>query len=104
MVKPSSDLPLHDSVAPHVGVRVGDALHDAVPVLLRGQEASLVLEERLSERASVDLVLRWDDGRVTELAARVRAVDGGGRVAHVDVQGVAGDWRPFLEYLGGATC
>lgn len=104
MVKPSSDLSSARPAQPRVDVRVGDALHDAVPVLLRGQEASLVLKEQLDERSVVDLVLRWDDGRITELAARVRAVDGGGRVAHVDVEGVAGDWRPFLEYLGTTTC
>ena len=32
------------------------------------------------------------------LAARVRAVDGNGRIAHVDVLGVEGDWAPFMEY------
>lgn len=85
---------------PRVGVRVGDLTHDAVPVLLRGHEASLVLGARLDESDCVELVLRWEDGQVTELDARVRAVDGGGRVAHVDVERVAGDWRPFLEYLG----
>ena len=103
MVKPSADLSRFRHATPRVDVRVGDALHDAVPVLLRGQEASLVLAEQLDERSCVDLVLSWEDGRVTELAARVRAVDGGGRVAHVDVEGVAGDWRPFLEYLGTST-
>ncbi len=103
MVKPSSNLPHVHPVHPRVDVRVGDAMHDAVPVLLRGQEASVVVRDEIPTHGAIDLVLSWDDGRVTELAGRIRAVDGGGRVAHVDVQGVAGDWRPFLEYLG-TTC
>lgn len=87
---------------PRVGVRVGADVHDAVPVMLRGQEASVVLGARLGESERIELVLRWESGEVTELGGRVRAVDGGGRVAHVDVERVRGDWRPFLEYLGAS--
>jgi hypothetical protein len=82
-----------------VGVRVGHQTRDAVPVLLRGHEAALVMENAPLEEDHCRLLLDWDDGRVTELEVRVRAIDGGGHIAHMDVCRVDGDWRPFLEYL-----
>jgi hypothetical protein len=51
----------------------------------------------------VRLLVDWDDGSLTELLARVRAVAGDGRIAHLDVNGIEGDWKPFLAYLGCAV-
>ena len=84
---------------PRVGVRIGEQTRSAVPVLLRGHDAALVMDHAPSEEDHCRLVLDWDDGRVTELDARVRAVDGEGHIAHLDVYRVDGDWKPFLEYL-----
>lgn len=95
MVQPHPDLP-----TPRVGVRHGTRVLGAVAVLLRGHEASVVMEEAPAASTHVDLVLDWEDGRTTELGACVRRVDGDGRIAHFDVTRVAGDWRPFLTYLG----
>ena len=94
--------PIH--LPPRVGVRLGDHTFDAVPVLLRGQEASLVMDHAPREEDHVQLLLDWSDGRITELGARVRSIDGEGRIAHMDVYQVDGDWRPFLEYLGSSIC
>lgn len=93
MVHPAPHLP------PRVGVRIGRQLRNAVPVLLRGHEAALVMDNAPQEEDHCRLVLDWDDGRVTELDVRVRAVDGEGHIAHLDVYRVDGDWKPFLEYL-----
>ena len=95
MVQPHPQLP-----PPRVGVRHGQRVIGAVPVLLRGHEASVVMEQAPAASSHVDLVLDWPDGRTTELGARVRRVDGDGRIAHLDVVRVEGDWRPFLCYLG----
>jgi len=91
---------LNPALPSHIDVRVGGTPRRAVPVLLRGHEASFVMDEAPAERQDVALVLDWNNGKVTELAARVRSVDGDGRIAHVDVLGVEGDWAPFMEYLG----
>lgn len=99
MVK-ASEQPLSRPGHPEVGVRLGEVVHEAVPVLLRGDEASLVLRGALDAPAEVEVVLRWASGETTELAADIRALDGEGRVAHMDVRGVSGDWAPFLAYLG----
>lgn len=93
MVQISPQLP------PRVGVRVGEQLRDAVPVLLRGDEAALVMDNAPPEEDHCRLLLEWEDGRVTELDVRVRAVDRESCIAHLDVYRVDGDWRPFLEYL-----
>ena len=54
------------------------------------------------------LTVGWSDGSSTTLPARVRAVapvleaghPAGEHVAYLDVEGVEGDWRPLLAYLG----
>ncbi len=85
---------------PRVGIRVGQTLHPAVPVALCGQEVALMVDPATWRNAVARLRLAWDDGRVTELDARLRDIDRRNSVAHLDIFGVAGDWRPFLEYLG----
>jgi hypothetical protein len=50
--------------------------------------------------ATARLRLDWEDGRVTELDARLCDIDRTSSVAHLEIYGVAGDWRPFVEYLG----
>ena len=94
MVKPTNHVPARFTL------RVDDDVLPAVPVSLTGQDAALVLERapRLSHR--VRLVLDWHAGGQTELAASVRAVAGDGRLTHLDVHAVGGDWRPFLAWLG----
>ena len=94
MVRPSYELPAH------IDVRIGGDVHRALPVVLRGHEASVVMDEAPAERRELSLSVRWGDGRTTNLDARVRAVDGDGRIAHLDVTGVEGDWQPWLAYLG----
>lgn len=103
MVKSSDSISASSAIHPHVGVRVGEVMHGAVPVLLRGDEAALVLDTPLERSVPVDLVLRWESGETTELAGQVRALDGGGRIAHLDLHGMTGAWRPFLAYLGRAA-
>lgn len=95
--------------APRVGVRVGDSLHPAVTVHLDGHRASLRFEDgRLQEEwaqhptmpeGRTDLHLHWADGSVTKLSVAVRFMDVPSQVAHLEIHGVEGDWRPFLEYL-----
>jgi hypothetical protein len=87
------------ALPPRVGLRVGHQTRDAVPVLLRGNEAALVMDDTPQEEDHCCLLLDWDDGRVTSLDVRVRAVDGERQIAHMDVYRVNGDWRPFLDYL-----
>lgn len=87
---------------PRVGVRVGETLHPAVPVALCGQAVALMVDPGTWRQAVARLRLDWEDGRVTELDARLTGIDRGSSVARLDIFGVAGDWRPFLEYLGSA--
>jgi len=96
MVQPNSQL------SPLVTVHTGNRQFEAVPVLLRGDEASLIMDSVPTTQV-LDLVLSWPDGRQTHLDTRLRAVDGGGRIAHVHVVGVRDDWQPFMEYLGRAS-
>ena len=86
-----------------IGVRVGERVYPAVPVLLRGHEASLVMDHAPQVARDVRLLVDWEDGSLTELCARVRAIAGDGRIAHLDVSGIEGDWKPFLAYLGGSV-
>jgi hypothetical protein len=85
---------------PRVGLRVGRRIVPAIPVVLHGDEASLVLAAAPPLEQDVHLVLDWEDGSVTELTARVRAVEEGGRIAHVELCRVAGDWAAFCRWLG----
>ena len=96
--------------APRVGMRVGDRMLRAMPVHLDGHRASLQLEappqledgltqNPLLPEGRTQLHLDWADGRVTELAVEIRSVDLPAQVAHLDIHGVKGDWRPFMEYL-----
>ncbi len=93
--------PISDS-SPLVTVRSGSRQIDALPVLLRGDEASLVMDQ-IPPTQVLDLVLSWPDGRRTHLDTRLHAVDGGGRIAHLKVVGIRDDWQPFLEYLGRSS-
>ena len=88
------------NLPPRVGLRVGRRIVPTVPVVLSGHEASLVLAAAAAPDARVRLVLDWPDGQVTELGARVTALEESGRIAHVEVEQVEGAWRPFLDYLG----
>jgi hypothetical protein len=85
---------------PRVGLRLGETLVPAIPVYLTGETASLVLARSIEALEPARLVLRWADGSVTELSAEIVELEGEGRIAHLDVLTVAGDWQPFVDYLG----
>jgi hypothetical protein len=85
---------------PHVALRIGEVLVPAIPIFLTGEAASLVLAWGIQDTLPVRLVLRWEDGSETDLAAEVVGLERGGRIAHLRVLTVAGDWRPFADYLG----
>ena len=83
-----------------VGLRFRRRLVPAVPLDLRGDQASVATVDLPLETEDVHLVLDWACGAVTELGARVRMVETENRVVNLDVHEVGGDWRPFLRYLG----
>jgi hypothetical protein len=87
---------------PRVQVRIGREVLPAVPVLLRGHEALVAMDRVPAARGELRIVLGWQDGSSTELSARLRAVESNGCLAHLDVNAVSGDWRPFLAYVGSA--
>ena len=88
---------------PRIGVHDGEAFLPAVALKLEGQQAYLVVEPTPRIAEHTRLRLDWDDGRVTELAARVRNFDTPSNVTTLDICGVDGDWKPFLEYLALGT-
>lgn len=94
MICPSNEIPARFSL------RVDDDLLPALPVHLSGHEAALVVDHTLRVALPVRLLVDWDAGGHTELAASVRVVGGDGHLTHLDLHGVGGDWRPFLEWLG----
>ena len=70
---------------------------------LTGHRAAIRSRTSLAPQDEVLLGIDWPSGSTTTLPARVRAVaplSGEQSVAHVDLCGVEGDWRAFLEYLG----
>ncbi len=69
------------------------------PTALGGHHASLPLAAAPTSDAPLEVLVHWPDGLATRLATRVRAVDDGG-VTHVEVVGVGGAWKPWLEWLG----
>ena len=73
------------------------------PLVLRGDEATVMVADLHPLRTDVHLVLDWACGGVTHLDARVRRENAAGRVVDLDLQAVAGDWQPFLDYLGAHT-
>lgn len=84
-------------------MRFGDHLFPATPVHLDGQRASVSLgENQPMESMPTRLHLGWDDGQVTELEVEVREMDELRGLAHLDIRAIQGDWRPFLDYLGGS--
>jgi hypothetical protein len=86
-----------------VSLRVRDEERRAEPIEILGHRAALRLTEPLEADAPIALVLGWEGGTSTTLTGSVRSVSKRQEhlhVAHVEVQGVAGDWRIFLEYLG----
>jgi len=83
-----------------VGLRFRRRIVPAVPIELRGDQASVATVDLPQETEDVHLVLDWACGAVTELGARVRLVENQSRVVSLDVHEVGGDWRPFLRYLG----
>ena len=85
-------------------LRVDDDLLPALPVHLSGHEAALVLDHALRLECPVRLLVDWDAGGHTELSASIRAVGQDGRLTHLDLHGVGGDWRPFLAWLGTRAC
>jgi hypothetical protein len=82
---------------------VEGARHTAVALELTGHRAAIRSRTSLAPKDEVLLGIDWPSGSTTTLPARVRAVaplSGEQSVAHVDLCGVEGDWRAFLEYLG----
>ena len=87
-----------------VSLHVGTHDYPAVALALSGQTADVRASHALAPDSDVSVRLDWRDGATTSLSGRVRSVDeapGRQQVAHVDLVGIGGDWRPFLEYLGG---
>ena len=70
--------------------------------VLRGQDAVVRFSPPARVADTVALRLRWQDGRVTQLRARVSAISDSGDVS-MDVVGVESDWQPWLEYLGARS-
>ena len=95
MLEPIAGLPAH------VDCHIGGHRYDAVPLFLRGDRASLAFASPPWGAGTIDLVLGWRDGRITELSGRVRAVESNGSV-HVDLDGVGCGWQPFIEFLGAS--
>jgi hypothetical protein len=83
-----------------VTLRAGDRTHSALPLVLRGDEATLMVVDLPPDRRDVHLVLDWRCGGVTELDARIRDEKLSGHVVDLDLRAVDGDWKPFLDYLG----
>ena len=85
--------------------------HPVRALELSGHRASLRTPCALAPCEAARLRLGWSDGSSTTLPIRVRTVSpvcDPGRpsrenLAHVDVEGVEGDWRPLLAYLGPAS-
>ena len=86
-----------------VTLHVGDRAHSALPLVLLGDEATVMVADLPSQHCDVHLVLDWGSGSVTELEARIRSEKIPGRVVDLDLQAVGGDWQPFLDYLGAQT-
>lgn len=93
-----SALPLPATVVVHDG----DEFVPATALRLTGHDASLVLERAVGATRLVELHLAWPDGAHTRLDATVRRVGADGCLADLDVHGVSGDWRPFLDWLGSS--
>jgi hypothetical protein len=91
--------PISPPLPPRVGVQLGRTLHPAVPVRLDGHAAAVLMRPVPSRDDPAVLRLDWQDGRRTELPARVTSYEDEGRVACLDICGVEGDWRPFLAYV-----
>jgi hypothetical protein len=86
--------------SPKVDLRVGSRHYPALALRLGGQQAALALTRQPPKGAAVSLVLDWEDGTRTILDAHVARVLAGGCVTELDLYGVRGDWRPWVEYLG----
>lgn len=84
-----------------LSLAVGERVHPAHHVALDGQEASVLVDHQARPRGGVRLLVDWHAGGRTELAASVRRVAAEGRLAHLRVTAVTGDWEPFLAWLGG---
>jgi hypothetical protein len=86
-----------------ISLLVEGETHPAVALELTGHRAAIRSRTPLVPEDHVSLGIDWPSGSHTTLPARVRAVapiSGEQSVAHVDLCGVEGDWRAFLEYLG----
>ena len=93
------------SVPRHVSLRVRDEERAVEPIEILGHRAALRLTSPLVADEPFSLVLDWDGARTTTLTGNVRSVSSRRsdlHVVHLDVLGVAGDWRVFLEYLAAA--
>ena len=94
-----------------VSVDVLGRAHRVHAFEISGHRASMQLGCALPLDGIVRMIVGWTDGSSTTLPARVRAVapisdaahPPGEHVAYVDVEGVEGDWRPLLAYLGPAA-
>jgi hypothetical protein len=89
-----------------VRLQVGKEEHAAVVLELSGHRAAIRSARALELDADVCLRIDWRDGAWTSLPARVQAVAPAGHLehlAHVEVTGIEGDWRPFLAYVGPTT-
>lgn len=91
--------------APQVGVQMGSTVHPAVPIKLDGHAAAVVMSKAPPADAPLRLRLDWEDGQVTELCATLSHIEGSPRVrvAHMVIDRVLGDWRPFLSYLASTA-
>jgi hypothetical protein len=94
MVKLSPALPAR------VALVVGGKFLAAEAVTLNGQEGSIRVDSPPAGPEPVRLFLDWERGGTTELDASVRSA--GGRLAHLTIHGISGDWRSFLDWLGSS--
>ena len=85
---------------PRAGLYQGERKFPAIPLRLGGNAASLVVTGLPPGEDDVRLVLDWECGSQTDLDVRIHAVDAAARLAHLEIRGIAGDWQPFLAYLG----
>ncbi|MDA1195211.1 MAG: hypothetical protein O2894_08505 [Planctomycetota bacterium] len=88
---------------PRVDLMIGAHEICAVPVHLDGHGFSVIAPPGRLQSDHGQARLRWSDGRHTQLDIHLRPGQRRGLIADFDIQGVHGDWQPFLAYVAPHT-